>query len=399
MTAEIREQNSNVEINHPDYAALVREHGQACISIYTAPLLGVDAEKHDLSRLTALLRSIQASFPHDGLTVEAAEEILKSHWHLLREGETIHPRTQTLAIFMNNNFFGCYHLPLPTPEHAVVGREFHIRPLLSQISTNDRFFVLALSQKHVRLYQGSYHGLIERTVEDVPENLHEDLSGRSFEHGYESHTAASPISGTKGAIFHGAHVDRKEELLHFFRSINHGIVNSLKGQQFPLIVATVDYLFPIYKAANTYPHLLEDPIIGNPDLLSLNELRAAAWQIVENHGSKARDRAFAVYHEHINTPLSSSNLREILIAASRGLIRFLFVPPAGERWGSIVPPETVHVHAEQEPGDEELLNLAAILTIRHGGHVHVIPSGQLREGADVAAVFRFGLDSKTIVAA
>jgi hypothetical protein len=51
------------------------------------------------------------------------------------------------------------------------------------------------------------------------------------------------------------------------------------------------------------------------------------------------------------------------------------------------------VHAKQEPGDGDLLNLAAILTLRHGGRVYLVPPEQLREGVDLAAVFRFGLGS------
>jgi len=100
-----------------------------------------------------------------------------------------------------------------------------------------------------------------------------------------------------------------------------------------------------------------------------------------------------VYHEHVNTPLTSSNLRDVLAAAERGIIRSLFIPTTGERWGSLVPPATVHLHVKEEPGDDELLNLAAVLTIRHGGHVYVVPPEKLSEGADVAAVFRFGFES------
>jgi hypothetical protein len=399
MTEQKHEQDSRVEIKQPHYATLVGPHKEPCVSIYTAPILAPHIEKLELGRLRALFQTAQVSSLDNRLTVDEVEEILKSHWHLLREAEQIHPRTQSLAIFVSKDFFCCYHLLSPTPEKAVFGHEFYIRPLLTALPTNELFFVLTLSQKHVRLFQGSYHSLIERNVEAVPESLHEDLSERSFEQGYESHTAASPISGTKGAVFHGAHVDRKEQLLHFFRSINHAIANSLKGQQAPLIVAAVDYLFPIYKAANTYPHLLDHAIAGNPDLLSPEAIHAAAWRLIEENASKARDRALAVYGAHIGTPLCSSNLREVLLAASCGVVRFLFVPPAGERWGSIVLPDTVHVHAKREPGDDELLNLAAILTIRHGGVAHVIPSGQFREGSDVAAVFRFARDFRVTSAA
>lgn len=399
MIAQTNDGTLRTEFDKPDYAVLAASQGQPCISIYTAPLSEIEASKQDVTRLTALLRTLQDKFSNDWLTLEMAEAILRSNWQLLQERTLAHRRTRTLAIFMNKSFFACYHLLSAVPEYAVVGGEFHIRPLLPLLPVDDRFFLLALSQNHVKLYQGSYHGLTERNVAEIPESLREDLSDRTFEQGYESHTAASASSTTKGAIFHGTHQDRKEQLLHFFRHVNQGIADSLKGQEAPLVVASVDYLFPIYKVANTYPHLLENAVAGNPDILSPDSLHDAAWKIVEENVSKTRDRAFAVYAAHINTPLASSNLREILNAANRGLIRFLFVPPVIECWGRLVAPDVVHVHAHQEPGDDDLLNLAAIHTIRHGGHVHVISPTQLREGAEVAAVFRYGLDSKGIAAA
>ena len=391
--ADIREMGSKDDAAQLMYARLAGTHGQPCVSVYTASFLSAIPAKADLDRLTRLVRSACERFADASLTPDAAEELLKSCWYLLPSGNAVRAGTRALAVFLSDGFFECFQLPSPAAEFAVVGHEFHVRPLLAIVPEDDRFFLLAVSQKHVKLFQGSYSGLTERTVEAVPENLHEDLSGRSFEKAYQSHTAASPLSHTKGAVFHGSHFNKKEEILHFLRSVDRGIANSLKDHRAPLIVAAVDYLFPIYKEANTYPHLADSAIVGSPDLLSTNALHAAAWKVVEEQASKARNSAFALYGEHVNTPLTSSNLRDVVLAASRGLVRFLFIPESGDRWGSIAQPDTVHLHASQEMGDDELLNLAAVLTLRHQGSVYVIPRAQLREGADAAALFRFGLGS------
>lgn len=269
----------------------------------------------------------------------------------------------------------------------MVGKEFLVRPVLPLIPTHDRFFVLALSQKHVRLFEGSRTGMEDRHLQQTPENLHEDLEGLSFERRYEMHTAASVASNQKGAIFHGPSVSSKDRLIHFFRDVDRGVANLLKGQEAPLIVGSVEYLFPIYKEANTYPHLLDQAIVGNPDLLSAEALHAASWKIFEKQLSNEAARALEVYKPHVNTPLTSSNLRKIVAAADRGTVRFLFLSPTGEQWGSFESPETVHLHEKQEPGDEDLLNLAAVLTLGHGGQVWVVSANELREGADIAAVF------------
>ncbi|HEV3481845.1 MAG TPA: hypothetical protein VGR97_05885 [Candidatus Acidoferrales bacterium] len=388
---EIRTKNESKEATYADLAA---QHAQPCISLYTSDCFALNDAQQCLPRLKKMLRNAESAFQNAPMTAEEAEKLLESNWLTMGQSARAHLNAQGLALFMSRDFFGYCHLPAPIDDQVAVGRNFLVRPLLPLVPTDDRFFVLALSQKHVRLFECSRSAIRERTMQDFPGTFREDLDGLHFERQYQMHTASSPATRQKGAIFHGPSLQQKDRLIHFFRNVDRSVAYSLKGQQAPLIVAAVDYLFPIYQEANTYPHLLDEEIGGNPDLWPPNTLHAAAWKIVEKRLREAGARAFAMYNEHVNTPLTSTNLREILAAAEQGLVRFLFLAPTGERWGRPALPETVHVHAKEEPGDEDLLNLAAILTLRHGGLVHVVPREELREGADLAAVFRFGKGSQ-----
>ncbi len=389
MISAARIEEERARIEGPDYKALTKVREGPYISVYTNRSSDAEQTKNGLRRIKDALRGAAANFQNASMTADDAERVLESNWKQIQQAESGRAGMQGAVIFLSRDFFACYGLPAPIAERVVVGSEFFIRPLLASWPTNDRFFVLALSQKHVKLFEGSRCSMEERHLRDAPENLHEDLAGLSFERNYEMHTAASPVSNQKGAIFHGPSVSNKDRLIHFFRDVDLGVASTLKNQEAPLIVATVEYLFPIYKEANTYPHLLEDMIAGNPDLLTPDVLHAASWKIVQSRVSETETRAFDVYKEHINTPLSSSNLRKVIAAAASGRVRFLFVPSTGEQWGLFQPPETVHIHDEKEPGDDELLNLTAILTLRHGGEVYVVRADELREGAEVATVFRF----------
>jgi hypothetical protein len=289
---------------------------------------------------------------------------------------------------MAGNFFGCHHLAGPIAERAVIGRVFFVRPLLPVMGASGRFFLLAVSQKHAALYEGSRDGIHKLTIEMAPASLQEDLEGQEFERQSQFHSAAPKSTGKRGSVFYGTDINQKERILHFLRTVDRTVVRLLKGQSAPLVVAALEYVFPLYKTANTYPHLLENGVGGNPDVLSPEELHAASWKLVESHLEEAKVSALDMYKKLVNTERTSSNLREILVAAERSRIRYLFVPPSGEQWGSLVLPETVHLHSGQEPGDDELLNLAAVLTLRHEGPVYVVPPDELREGASLAAVFR-----------
>lgn len=384
-----------------DYAALAAEHVPPCISIYVSNVSGAESTKQQRLRIRNLLEGAGPFLKNFSVSVEEAEKLATANWEAVERSRPPHGEAAGLALFASRGFFGYSHLTEPVADRVAVGSEFLVRPLLPLIPLHDRFYILTLSQKHAKLYEGSRRGIQERTLWDTPESLREDFERYSFEfeRQYEMHTATSAQSvflegAQKGAVFHGRSLRHKDRIAHYFHDVDKGVVNALKGQEGPLILAAVDYFVPIYRTENKYSHLLDHAILGSPDRLTPKELYAAGWKIFEEELAKAADSAFAVYTQHSNTPLTSSNLRETLSAAQRGLVRFLFIPPAGERWGSLAAPDTVHLHSAQEAGDAELLNLAAILTLRHGGHVYVVPQNQLREGADIAAVFRYPLGSQ-----
>jgi Bacterial archaeo-eukaryotic release factor family 3 len=385
MSTETSATTASNRIETSQFAALTGGHEPPCISLY-APT--VAAGKTDVSELVALLRTAKEGLAGTAMTVEKAEEQLRSQWAVVEQDAALHKHARGRALFMAGNFFGCHHLAEPVAERAVIGRVFFVRPLLPVMGASARFFLLAVSQKHAALYEGSRDGIHKLTIEMAPASLHEDLEGQEFERQSQFHSAAPKSTGKRGSVFYGTDINQKERILHFLRTVDRTVARSLKGQSAPLVLAAVEYLFPLYKTANTYPHLLESGVAGNPDILSPDALHATSWKLVESHLEEAKLSALEMYKKLVNTERTSSNLREILVAAERGRVRYLFVPPSGEQWGSLVLPETVHLHIGQEPGDDELLNLAAVLTLRHEGPVYVVPPEELREGAPLAAVFR-----------
>jgi len=395
MVADKSAGEARIAVRQADYSLLAADHPAPCISIYLR-IAAAETVQQRLLRLENLLRAAETRLHDFSMSWDQAESLLGLAWRAIAGGETHRPAAQGLVMFLSKDSVSYCDLRGPLEDRVVVGREFFVRPLLSLVPHDDRFFVLSLSQKHVKLYEGSASGIKERALQGIPENVREDFEGHGFEREYQLHTASSHRWGQKGAVFHGPSLDEKDKIRHFLRDIDRGVAGALQGQQAPLIVAAVEYLIPIHRSVNTYAHLADDALIGSPDLWSPSELYSAAWKIVEKSIAKQEQSAFALYQEQINTPLTSSNLREITTAAQRGLIRFLFLSASAQRWGLIISPETVHVHNTEEPGDSDLLNLAAILTLRHGGQVFEEAPNRLPEGAEAAAVFRFALPAQGV---
>jgi hypothetical protein len=174
--------------------------------------------------------------------------------------------------------------------------------------------------------------------------------------------------------------------------VDEGISEVLRGQQAPLVLAGVDYLHPIYHEANTYPHLVDDGIEGNPKELSAEELHAQVWPIV--HPILAADQrdAAAQYRQlaGAGSERASSELDQVIPAAYHGQIETLFVALDLERWGVFDPDSNkMELHREAQPGDEDLLDLAAVHTVLNSGTVYAVESGKVPGETSLAALFRY----------
>jgi hypothetical protein len=83
-------------------------------------------------------------------------------------------------------------------------------------------------------------------------------------------------------------------------------------------------------------------------------------------------------------------MEDILDAADTGMVETLFVCPTIRRWGKYDSNlQTVHLDRGPAPDNQELINLAVCLVLKHHGTVESIISGNIPGGGSMAAVLRF----------
>ena len=303
-----------------------------------------------------------------------------------------------LAIFRSPTAFRSFRLPSSFKEQAVVGDHFYLRPLLPLLTYDGSFYILALSQNAVRLLACTHDHVNELPLpEQVSASLAEFLKDEERENDLQSHSSASfgtvGKAGRHPTIFHGQGVgtdDAKDDILRYFQHIDRGLHDLLRDETASLVLAGVEYLFPIYQQANSYPHLLEQGIAGNPDKLQAEALREKAWAVVEPVILQARQEAAAQYTDLASTERASSNTSEIVPAAYYGRVASLFVARDREQWGTFDPAtDRLQVHEQAQPGDGDLLDLAATQTLLHGGAVYAVEQTDMPDAAPLAAVFRY----------
>jgi hypothetical protein len=202
-------------------------------------------------------------------------------------------------------------VPLDLPELAVVADRFHISPLLPLLTGDGHFFVLALSQHQIRLLEGTRDRLEEVHLPGVPLGVRDALQGREAQKQLQLYVADRGGVAARG-IFHGhgsAGDIQTERVLRYFRKVNRALREVLAGERAPMVLAAVEHLAPIWRKANTYPHLVDEVLPGSPEGLGMHQLHARAWAVVEPLFLQAQREAAARYDQLAGTGLTSQNPR------------------------------------------------------------------------------------------
>lgn len=299
-----------------------------------------------------------------------------------------------VAVLLAQDVTHVHRLPLSVDQAAVVGERFHVKPLLRLVGVSDRFWVLALSQQYVRLFEATRYSMREIDSLDLPKSL-EDVVGYDYEdRSLQFHTGAGRNGGAqRSAMFHGqggAGEDAKSEIAEFFRSIDEGIRTLLEGRTEPLVIAAVDYEIALYRDVSKYAHVQREGIEGNPEHVSRDDLHAAAWTIVRPLLTEGRRQSAEKYEQLAGTGKASPHLEEIVPAAFDGRVATLFVAPDATRWGAYnESTRELRSDDERRTDSTDLVELAAARSLLTGATVHAVSSEDVPGEGDVAAIFRY----------
>lgn len=378
--------------------SLIEQPQGRCISIYMPTIqAGAEIQQNPI-RFKNLIRAVEAQLAEQGAEKREIRELLEPVQAELDRETFWQNQDNSLAIFVTSGFFRYYRLPLEVNELAIVSDTFHLKPLLPLLTEDGLFYVLALSQNEVRLIECTRFSAREVEVESLPKNLQEalnyDETAKDGQYRLSTSKGGTNNPFTHAGSFHGQgspDQDKyQEDILQYFYLVDKAISEYLVGKKSPLVLAGVEYLFPLYRDANTYQYLVEEGLTGSPKILKPEELQAEALPIVEPIFLQQLEEAIARYRELIGTQKVSTDLNEAVPAAYFGRIDRLFVAVGVQKWGTFNPDTSqIQVHPDAEVGDEDLLNAAAIQTLLNGGTVYAVPPEKVPDEAPLAAIFRY----------
>lgn len=374
---------------------LVEQPQGLCVSIYM-PTAQLSSETlQNPVRFRNLLRQVEAELEKHELRPNDSSQFLQPASEL-DDDKFWQQQNKGLALFISEGFLRFYRVPIDLMELVVVSNRFHLKPLIPLLSGDDRFYILTLGQRDIHLLEGNRYGITrEVEIEDLPKNMDEalqyDETAKDEQRRQGTGTGRSALHA--GGSYHGQGGERenvKEDLLQYFLLVDKSLHDFFRDRRSPLILAGVSYLLPIYQEANSYNFIVAEGIQHNTKEQTRKELHAEAWSIVEPKFKADQEKAIDYYHESIASGKGSNDLNEVIKGAFYGRVEQLFVSLDVQKWGHFDPDSMeLEIHHEARPGDEDLLNAAAIQTIFHGGTVYAVEPEKVPDTTPAVAVFRY----------
>lgn len=377
---------------------LLAEQQPPCISLYQPTHRSHPDSRQDPIRFRNLLREIEESLRRNYPKRDVRSALEK--FHALAENTHFwEHRTDGLAILNSPNKFLVLDLQRPVEELVVVADRFHTKPLLRVLQSADRYQILSLSRQEAKLHEGNRYALDPVELENVPATITEALGAELTE---PHQTVASYGKGAGGphsahgepAMYHG-HGARKDETEidreRFFRVIDRAILeHHSRPSGLPLLLAALPEHHAPFRQISRNPHLAERGIEQDPDALGPDQLRAAAWRIMEPYYLQRLAKLVNDYETAKPRQAGSDDLAGIAEAAVAGRVGTLLVEADREVPGKI-DAATGEVRRTElaDPATNDLLDDLAQIVLRKGGEVVIVPAERMPSATGAAATYRY----------
>ena len=161
-------------------------------------------------------------------------------------------------------------------------------------------------------------------MEDFPQAS----SRRSSRKQLQFHTVTQQGRGRRAALFRGHGEGPEEEkagLIQYCRQIDSAVLGLLNDEKAPMMVTGLDYLVSTYRQTNTYQHLVEDSIQGNPYSYSRDSAPCSKHGYGVTSFMRWRGEALARFSRGSEEGRVSTDVAPLLQAAEEGRIEMLLV--------------------------------------------------------------------------
>jgi hypothetical protein len=353
--------------------------------------------RQDPIRLRKMLGAARVALAQAGLRRPEVEALLAPGGRLIDDQAFWRRQDRGLAVFLAPGVCHVHRLPIDVREQLVVAPRIHLTPLLGVIELDARFLVLTVNAARARLFEATRDRLSERTDVALPsgsaviaqtefqEMRHASPVGRP-------HAPTPRIASKSQGFGDTPEAVRKAELVEFLHRLIAALEPQVKARAAPIVLIAQPEIQGHLRALVDWPTLIDDAVADNPDALDPAALHARAWAVVRPRVEAGRTQDLDRLNALLGSADAKATLRieEIVRAARDGRVDTLFLAEGATLWGRFDPAvDRLEAHGRAVAGDEDLLDYAAIETLRHRGHVGLMAQTALPRQRPIAAILRY----------
>ncbi len=348
-----------------------------CVSIYvpTTPVTpdadaGRIALKNEVASAVGALR--EAGAPKGD--VAAIDEALTD---LVDDQDFWAVQSHSLAVFATPSRVRTFRLPNKLSEASQVADRFYVKPLLRSITFAQAAYVLELAQGSVRLLEIAPD--LPPTEVPVP-GLPTDIASSVGKASINDRSAVGRLQGAEG---------QKVRMRQFSRAVDNALRGVLAGLDLPLILAAAQPLDAIYRSVNTYPHLVERGITGNPETTGDTELAGEARAVLDELYAADLAALNERFEARRDDGRAAVDVVDVARAATFGAVETLFVDIDTQVSGTVDPSSGVVTYGSGDATEYGVVDEIARRAFLAGGRVLAVRADEVPGGGSASAILRY----------
>ncbi len=358
---------------------LLTTRDASCVSIYlpTSPITQeAQADRIELKNLAA---EAAGQLDAAGADRRAVADLRESLDDLVDDDDFWAAQARSLAVFASPAGIRTFRLPNRLTSVVEVADRFYVKPLLRATTFPQAAFVLALAAGGVRLVEVTREG--PAFTVDVP-GLPGDVASAAGKASIGDRSPSARLQGSEG---------QKLRLRQYARKVDQALRGVLTGLELPLILAATEPLDSIYRARNSYPHLAEPGIRGNPEGMSDDELAAAARSVLDEVYASELAALHDRFALRASDERASTDVATVARAATQGAVETLLVDIDEKLPGQLDEGGAVALSDDDDAVSYGVVDEIARRVLLNGGRVLAVRDVDVPGGGTLAAILRYAL--------
>jgi Bacterial archaeo-eukaryotic release factor family 3 len=207
-----------------------------------------------------------------------------------------------LALFVNRDLAREFYLPFAVKERVIIGETFATRDLVLALNRSPRYWVLVLSEKPTRLYEGLRDDLMEVAEGGFP-MTHEGPGG------------TEPLPGGFG-IRKSAYRDERQR--QFFRQVDAAFGQMAAADPLPTVLVGIGRYLAFFNEVSANKDQIVATLTGSHDKTSPPELAKLVWPLMQDHLARQRHQVLIELEKAVGARQYASGIGEVWRAAQEG---------------------------------------------------------------------------------